>query len=127
MAKESDECLDHKECANLILPVREALGVLSGKWKIPIIMSLSFGNKRFKQIAEEIPGITDKMLSKELKDLEALQLLVRKVIDSSPPGVEYSITEHGRSLEKVIFELKEWGISHYKKTKADGSCGPKSC
>lgn len=114
--------LNHAECANLILPVREALEVLNGKWKIPIIMSLSFGNKRFKQIAEEIPGITDKMLSKELKDLESLQLLVRTVIDSSPPGVEYSITPHGRSLEKVIFELKEWGIAHYKKTHPNTSC-----
>ncbi|MDF3820952.1 helix-turn-helix domain-containing protein [Leptospira sp. 96542] len=116
MAKKPVGKLDHTECANLILPVREALQLLSGKWKLPIIMSLTFGNKRFKQIAEEIPGITDKMLSKELKDLESIQLVDRKVIDSFPPGVEYSITSHGRSLEKVIFELKQWAIEHYKKT-----------
>jgi DNA-binding HxlR family transcriptional regulator len=55
----------HGECARNILPVRDALEVLSGKWKLPIIISLMFGNKRFSHIAKEIPNITDKMLSKE--------------------------------------------------------------
>ncbi|TGL24071.1 winged helix-turn-helix transcriptional regulator [Leptospira yanagawae] len=106
---------DHTECANLILPLRDALEILSGKWKLPIIMSLSFGNKRFKEIGEEIPGITDKMLSKELKELEKIQLIDRKVIDSFPPGVEYSITAHGKSLEKVILELTQWAVTHQQK------------
>ncbi|TGM52698.1 transcriptional regulator [Leptospira vanthielii] len=115
---------DHSECANLILPLREALEILSGKWKLPIIMSLSFGNKRFKKIAEEIPGITDRMLSKELKDLEKIQLIDRTVIDSFPPGVEYSITKHGKSLEKVINELTQWAVSHYQKTHTGSDSRP---
>ncbi|MGE8720343.1 winged helix-turn-helix transcriptional regulator [Leptospira terpstrae] len=116
MKGKKSECKPgHSECANLIFPLREALEILSGKWKLPIIMSLSFGNKRFKEIAEEIPGITDKMLSKELKDLEKIHLIERKVIDSFPPGVEYSITKHGKSLEKVIQELIQWAVSHYQK------------
>jgi len=98
----------------MIVPVRDALEVLNGKWKLPIIISLSFGNKRFKEISREINGITDKMLSKELKDLEEHKLVKRTVYDAFPPAVEYSITEHGRSLEKVVKELRNWGVEHRK-------------
>lgn len=102
------------ECQELMRPIRDALDVLSGKWKLPILASVTFGNKRFKQMANEIPGITDKMLSKELKDLEMNKLIKRTVYDSFPPIVEYSITEHGKSLEKVIFALRDWGKEHRK-------------
>lgn len=104
-----------KTCTGAMMPVRDALEILSGKWKLPIIVSLSFGNKRFKQIANEIDGITDKMLSKELKELEVNQLVKRTVYDTFPPTVEYSITEHGKSLNKVIEALYLWGSQHRKK------------
>jgi DNA-binding HxlR family transcriptional regulator len=107
------------ECAEYIVPVRDALDVLYGRWKLPIIISLTFGSRRFKQIIEEIPGLTDKSLSKELKELESNQLITRKVYESFPPRVEYSITEHGRSLEKVINELRDWGKEHRKKIMVD--------
>ncbi len=100
------------ECTKSILPVRDALEVLSGKWKLPIIISLMFGNKRFSQIAKEIPNITDKMLSKELRDLEANCLVKRKVYDSIPVIVEYSLTEYGHSLKPVIEVLRNWGEAH---------------
>ncbi|HVD98993.1 MAG TPA: helix-turn-helix domain-containing protein [Cytophagaceae bacterium] len=102
-------------CKQRLLPVQDALEVLSGKWKLPIIISLQFGNKRFKQIANEIPGLTDKSLSKELKELEANQLVKRSVYDTFPPTVEYSITEHAKSLNKVIEALYLWGAEHRKK------------
>jgi len=105
----------HSRCTQMILPVRDALDILSGKWKLPILISLSFGNKRFKQIAKEIPNITDKMLSKELRDLEMNQLVKRTVYDSVPVIVEYSMTNYGRSLEKVIDELAKWGVQHRKR------------
>ena len=103
------------ECMGMLLPVRDALEVLNGKWKLPIIISLSFGTKRFRQISKDIDGITDKMLSKELKDLEMNQLVKRTIHDTFPPTVEYSITDHGRSLKKLINELKNWGEGHRKK------------
>ncbi len=103
------------ECAEWITPVRDALDVLYGRWKLPIIISLTFGDRRFKQIIAEIPGLTDKSLSKELKELEVNQLITRKVFDSFPPRVEYAITQHGRSLEKVINELRDWGNDHRRK------------
>ena len=102
-------------CTEMILPVRDALDILSGKWKLPILISLSFGNKRFKQMAKEIPNITDKMLSKELRDLEMNQLVKRTVYDSVPVIVEYSMTNYGKSLEKVIAELGKWGMQHRKR------------
>lgn len=106
---------DHTECARSLLPVRDALDILSGKWKIPIIIALTFGNKRFKEMQREIHGITAKMLSKELKDLEMNQLVKRTVYDTSPVTVEYALTPYGESLEKVIRELGEWGRQHRKR------------
>lgn len=99
-------------CNSHMLPIRDALSVLHGKWKIPIISVLSFGNKRFKEISLELHDITDKMLSKELKELEQNKLITRHVIDTFPPKVEYSITEHGKSLQPVILALQEWGNHH---------------
>ena len=116
MAKSIKEQVQtHEECLKFIVPVRDALEILSGKWKIPIIISLSFGTKRFKQISRELSTITDKMLSKELKELEINHLVKRTVYDTFPPTVEYSITEHGKSLEKVVTELRNWGLAHRKK------------
>src|SRR3954462_13627370 len=94
----TSEKLSHTECTKSILPVRDALDILNGKWKLPIIIALSFGNKRFSQIAREIPGITDKMLSKELRDLEQNELVKRTVYDTVPVTVEYSMTTYGKSL-----------------------------
>lgn len=106
---------EHKACMGMLLPVRDALDFLSGKWKLPIIVSLSFGNKRFKELSTDVHGITDKMLSKELRDLEQNQLVKRTVYDSVPVRVEYSLTDYGASLDKVIVELREWGVQHRKR------------
>lgn len=103
------------ECINAILPVKDALDVLNGRWKLPILIALSFGNKRFKEISKDVQGITDKMLSKELKELEMNKLITRTVYDTFPPTVEYAATEHGRSLFDVIVALREWGIKHREK------------
>ncbi|MES2773915.1 MAG: helix-turn-helix domain-containing protein [Bacteroidota bacterium] len=105
----------HSECLNMIRPVKDALDVLNGKWKLQIIITLSFGNKRFSEMAKEIPKITDRMLSKELRDLEMNQLVKRTVYDTLPVTVEYSLTKYGDSLEKVIDELRKWGIQHRKR------------
>jgi DNA-binding HxlR family transcriptional regulator len=102
-------------CPKTMLSIRDALEAVEGRWKLLILFSLSEGPKRFKQIAREVSGITDKTLSKELKSLEANKLINRDVHDTFPPTVEYSITQHGLSLEKVLDELHYWGMSHRKK------------
>ncbi len=106
---------DSCEIARCILTVRDALEALHGKWKLPILVSLTSGSKRFKEISKAMNGITDRMLSKELKELEADQLIQRTVHDSFPQKVEYTITAHGLSLETVITSLQNWGIQHRKK------------
>ena len=108
------------ECTKHLLPVKDALDILSGKWKIQIIISLTFGKKRFKEIQREIPGITAKMLSKELRELEINELATRKVYDTKPVTVEYELTPYGRTLKKVINELHEWGSKHRKRIIARG-------
>jgi DNA-binding HxlR family transcriptional regulator len=115
MSKVKKEPKTRETCTRAIIPVRDALDILSGKWKLPIIISLSFGNKRFGQMSKEIPGITDKMLSKELRDLEMNQLVKRTVYDSVPVVVEYSMTAYGKTLEKLIEELQVWGNKHRKR------------
>ncbi len=99
---------------NMIRPVKDALDVLNGKWKVPIIIALSFGNKRFGEMSKEIPKITDRMLSKELRELEMNKLVKRTVYDTIPVTVEYSLTDYGNSLDSVINELRKWGIQHRK-------------
>ena len=102
-------------CPSNMLSIRDALEALGGKWKLLILFSLSSGPKRFKQISKEVNGITDKILSKELKSLETNKLIKREVYDTFPPTVEYSITPHGMSLEKLMDELHYWGLAHRKK------------
>ena len=104
------------ECSkNDLMAVRDALEVLSGRWKLQILISLLSGAKRFKQIAREIDGISDRMLSKELKGLEENKLITRKVYDDFPPIVEYSATAHTETLHTLIAALREWGYLHRKK------------
>lgn len=98
-----------------ILAVRDALEVLNGTWKLQILMALSEGPKRFKEITKDVEGISDKMLSKELKDLEQHQLVTRTVYDTFPPTVEYAQTEHTYTLYAVVTALRDWGMVHRQK------------
>ena len=107
--------LTNGRCPKSALSIKDALEALEGRWKLLILFALSSGTKRFKQLSKEVSGITDKVLSKELKNLEANQLIKREVHDTFPPTVEYSITEHGMSLEKVMDELHFWGLQHRDK------------
>ena len=103
----------------MLKPVRDSLDVLNGKWKLPIIVSLTFGGKRFTEIAKDVHGITDRMLSKELRDLELNDLVVRTIEQTYPVKVTYSLTEHSKTLRSVIDSLKDWGIMHKKKLEED--------
>lgn len=90
--------------------IRDAMELLSGKWKIHIISVLMYKSKlRFMDLTREINGIAAKMLSKELQDLELNDLVKRTVCNTKPVTVEYEITEYGKSLEKVVGSIMEWG------------------
>ena len=115
MLQTSKKILDQCDCAKLMLSVQDALDALNGRWKLPILVALRFEKKRFKEISRQLNGITDKVLSKELKELETNQLVSRTVYDTFPPTVEYTITKHGLSLDTVILSLQDWGNDHRKK------------
>ena len=102
-------------CLSMMLPIRDALDVISGKWKLMILISIRFGNKRFGEIEKSIPKITPKVLAKELKDMEEHKLIKRTVYDDYPVVIEYTVTEYSNSLEGVIAALRDWGVNHRKK------------
>jgi DNA-binding HxlR family transcriptional regulator len=103
---------NHTQCTGALLPIRDALDVLSGKWKLQIIIAISAGNNRFREIERAVTGITSKVLTKELKDLEEHQLIRRTVYTGTPVLVEYTLDEYAESLENVIVALNEWGTGH---------------
>src|SRR5690606_26920656 len=102
----------HSDCLATIKPVRDTLDVINGKWKLPIIISIGVGNDRFTDIQESIPGITPKVLAKELKDLEQHQLVSRTVIDDYPVKISYTLEAYADTLTPIIYALKEWGLNH---------------
>jgi DNA-binding HxlR family transcriptional regulator len=104
-----------KECVEYIRPVRDVLDIINGKWKLPILIALSFSNKRFKELQRDVEGITPRMLSKELRDLETNRLVTRTVYDTVPVTVEYALTDYGKSLDEVIASLRDWGKKHRHK------------
>jgi len=105
----------HCACLDTIKPVRDTLDVINGKWKVPIIISVGVGNERFTDIQESIPGITPKVLAKELKDLEQHKLLKRNIIDEYPVKISYKLEPYADTLTPIIYALKEWGANHKKK------------
>ena len=106
--------ITRESCPTNVLAIKDALEALEGRWKLLILFSLAQGGKRFGQISKDLVGITDKMLSKELKSLESGKLIRRELFDTFPPTVQYSITEHGKSVEPVLYALHEWGLKHRK-------------
>ena len=105
----------HTDCLEAMIPVRDTLDVISGKWKLLILISVSSGNYRFREIERSIPGITSKVLAKELKDLEEHQLIERNVYPDIPVMIEYKTTIYAGSLGKVIEALRDWGLNHRRK------------
>lgn len=108
-----EECqIGHKK---EIMAVHDAMDVLSGKWKVSIISSICYYNKRrFSDILVDVPGISNKMLSKELKELEMNKLINRTVLDTQPISVQYQLTKYGLTLKTIIVNLADWGIEHRK-------------
>jgi DNA-binding HxlR family transcriptional regulator len=109
--------LDHspEACTAAITGVRDALYVLNGKWKLPLIVALSNGPQRFKDIQRALGDITPKILSKELKDLELNEFVIRNVYSTTPVTVTYQLTPYSQSLDRVVQELKDWGVAHRKR------------
>ena len=94
----------------------DTLELISGKWKLLILSLLrSESPMRFGEMERAIGSITPRMLSKELKELEQNELIERRVYPTMPVSVEYSLTDYGRSLERVMVALGDWGKTHRRR------------
>lgn len=98
-------------------PVEATISIIGCKWKILIIQELLNGTKRFGELKKSVKGITQKVLTSKLRELEEDGLLERKIYPQIPPKVEYTLTDVGYSLRAVIEALKEWGKDFKKYTR----------
>lgn len=106
--------ITHTPCLDSLIPVRDALDVLNGKWRILLIISIKAGNNRFSTIQDSIPGITPKVLAKELREMEQHKLIIRTVSNDYPVLISYHLSPYSVSLKPIITALYDWGQSHRK-------------
>lgn len=106
-----------ESCVSSVNYISDALYVLGGKWKLVIIFSLTESPKRFGELQKILAGIGPKMLAKDLKELELNEFVIRRVYEGTPAKVIYEATSYSKSLSKVLFELKDWGMQHREKIK----------
>lgn len=103
---------DHATCINHVNAVRDALYTVNGKWKLLVVAALYDGPKRFNDIKQEVEGITPRMLTKELRDLELNAFVERKIEEGAITKITYSLTPYSSSLRNIISALVEFGNSH---------------
>ena len=103
------------ECTSKLNAIDDALYVIGGKWKLRVIASLREGHKRFNEIQRVSVGISARVLSNELKELEMNGLVTRTVLDTRPIPIEYALTPYSKSLSDLIMTMRKWGIQHRKK------------
>lgn len=93
-----------------------AIRIIGGKWKIDILCALNTAPRRYGRLRELIPGISEKMLAQQLREMEADGLVRREAHDTSPPKVVYSLTPHGAALSTSVASLCHWGEAHLRQT-----------
>ncbi len=113
MIKETSTNNENRKTITLACPISFVLEKIGGRWKPIILWNLRDGKLRYSELKKAIPPITEKMLIQHLKQLEADNLVVRKVIEIMPPHVEYSLTEPGVELLPALNVLADWGIRNH--------------
>ncbi|MEI3815665.1 MULTISPECIES: helix-turn-helix domain-containing protein [Chryseobacterium] len=130
MAKEKENQSDSKafteECSTVLMAVSDALYAIGGKWKLMIIIAMARGNKRFTEIQRQVNGISARVLSSELKELELNGFIVKKVSVGYPVSIEYELLPYSHTLEELVGAMTRWGIQHRQKIKSEMSAGGKS-
>lgn len=106
------ERLSKEVCLQSVAAVKDALYAVNGKWKLPIIVALSEGPLRFKELQRALDDITPRVLSKELKEMELNEFITRTVYDTTPVTITYALTPYSASLKEVITSLRNWGMQH---------------
>jgi DNA-binding HxlR family transcriptional regulator len=110
-----------EECHKILNGMADALYAVGGKWKLMIIIAMARGNNRFTELQRQVKGISARVLSSELKDLEMNGFIIKKVSVGYPVVIEYELLPYSYTLEKVIGAMTEWGIQHREKIKSEMS------
>lgn len=119
MEKMTDEiCEGHEKLTEPPPEIEATLAVLSGKWKILILWQLMRRECRFNELRRAIKGVSQHMLTTQLRDLERHGIITRTIFPEVPPRVEYALSEHGESLKSVIRALAKWGHVHLERQAA---------
>jgi len=108
--------VDEAKINQLMTGVQIALDVIGGKWKLLILAQLVGGVRRYGELKRAIPGVTEKVLIQQLKELEADGMIERTAYPVVPPKVEYKFTQYGRSICTAMNALFEWGTQHQQRT-----------
>lgn len=103
-----------ESCSKAKMAIRDTLDIVGGKWKLILISVLRSGKKGFNELSREA-GISPRILSKELQELEMNGLVSRKVRDTKPITVQYELTEYSHSLNDVLVAMEKWGYQHRKR------------
>jgi len=104
-----------RSCNHNIRAIHDAMDVIGGKWKVSIVSCLCFQPMRFSELLREVEGISGKVLSRELKDMETNQLITRTVLDTKPVTVSYQLTQYGETLKELTLTIANWGKTHLSK------------
>lgn len=110
---------DHNQCTESLRSVGDALYVIGGKWTLRIIVALSDRAKRFNELQRVLDGISARVLSNELKQLELNGFVKRHVYIKTPVIIEYELTKYSESVKKIVEALSEWGATHRNKIRTE--------
>lgn len=125
MGKLNENQIENKafteDCHKILMAVSDALYAIGGKWKLMIIIAMARGNKRFSEIQRQVTGISARVLSSELKELEINGFIIKKVESGYPVTIEYELLPYSQTLEEVVGAMTKWGMQHREKIKADMS------
>jgi len=103
-----------ESCSKAKMAIRDTLDVVGGKWKLVLISVLRSGKKGFNELSREA-GISPRILSKELYELQMNGLVSRKVCDTKPVTVQYELTSYSETLGEVLAAMEKWGFQHRNK------------
>ena len=116
-SKSNAQSISESQCKATLNSIADAVYVIGGKWKLRIIVALKEGNQRFNELQRLVEGISAKVLSTELKELERNGFVRRNVFTGTPVVVEYELTEYAETLDTLLQALSEWGAMHRETVK----------
>ncbi|RZJ69230.1 helix-turn-helix domain-containing protein [Flavobacterium sp.] len=120
-SKTTDNKAFTEECTTVLMAVSDALYAIGGKWKLMIIIAMARGNKRFSELQRQVTGISARVLSSELKELELNGFIVKKASATYPVTIEYELLPYSHTLEELVTAMTKWGMQHRQKIRQERS------